>query len=210
MSVVRLRLSPRVLVGAGLAVAALSCGEVPTLPDGIAYISTVILPAPAVALGDTLRDSTGKATPVRIFAFGATGDTIESISPSFVVITAPGKSVTVGETGFVIGDSVRSAQIVGRVGERLQTAPVALDVVRQPDSLAAAAETRFKLGDVVSGELFSISSPLGVLVSSGATTPRASVKGIVVRYVVTNIFPANATIPDTTIVLLDDASRFLG
>lgn len=210
MSGVRHRLSPRVLIGAGLAVAALSCGDVPTLPDGIAYISTVILPAPAVALGDTLRDSTGRAAPVRIFAFGSNGDTIASIAPSFVVTTAPGKSVTIGTTGFVIGDSVRAAQIVGRVGERLQTPPVALEVVRQPDSLAPAAEISVKFGDVVSGELFSISSPLGVLVSSGATTPRSTVKGIVVRYAVTKIFPASATIPDTTIVLLDDANRFLG
>jgi hypothetical protein len=206
----RRRLSSRALVGAGLAVAALSCGEVPTLPDGIAYISSIILPSPSVAVGDTLRDSTGKATPIRIFAFGSNGDTIATITPTFVVTTVPGKSITVTDAGYVIGDSVRAAQIVGRVGERLQTPPVALDVVPQPDSLASSGDTKFLLGDVVSGELFSISSPLAVLVTTGATTTRSGVKGIIVRYAVTKIYPVTSTIPDTTIVLLDDANRFLG
>jgi hypothetical protein len=207
VSVVR-PLSSRALVGAALAVAALSCGEVPTLPDGIAYISSVILPAPAVALGDTLRDSTGKATPIRVYAFGQNGDSI-AVTPSFVVTTVPGKSVTVSSTGYVIGDSVRSAQIVGRVGERLQTPPVALDVVRQPDSLAPSGAVKFALGAVTTGELFSISSPLVVTATTGATTPRSGVKGIIVRFAVTKVFPASATIPDTTIVLIDDANRFI-
>jgi hypothetical protein len=201
-------LSRRALVGAALAVAALSCGEVPTLPDGIAYISSVLLPAPAVAVGDTLRDSTGKAAPIRILAFGQNGDTI-AVTPSFVVTTVPGKSATVGSTGFVVGDSVRAVQIVGRVGERLQTPPVTFDVVRQPDSLASSGATKFLLGNVTTGELFAISSPLAVSATTGATPTRSGVKGIVVHYEVTKVYPASATIPDTTIVLLDETSRFI-
>ena len=208
MSVVRRLLSPRALVCASLGVVALSCGEVPTLPDGIAYISSVILPAPAVALGDTLRDSTGKAAPIRIFGFGQTGDTI-AVSPSYVVTTVPGKSASVSAAGFVVGDSIRAVQIVGRVGDRLQTPPVSFDVVPQPDSIAPIGATKFLLGEVTSGELFSVSSPLAVTVSTGATTTRSGVKGIIVRYSVTNIYPTSATIPDTTIVLLDDANRFI-
>jgi len=196
------------MLGAVIGVVALACGEVPTLPDGIAYISSVILPAPAVAVGDTLRDSTGKAVPIRIVAFSQTGDTI-AVTPSYVVTTVPGKSITIGSTGFVVGDSVRPVQIVGRVGDRLQTPPVAFDVVRQPDSIAPSGLTKFLLGDVTTGEVFSISSPLAVSVTSGATATRAGVKGIVVRYAVTNVFPSSATIPDTTIVLLDDANRFI-
>ncbi|HEV7992304.1 MAG TPA: hypothetical protein VGP25_10810 [Gemmatimonadaceae bacterium] len=202
-------LSPRVLVGAALAVAALSCGEVPTLPDGIAYISSVILPAPAVAVNDTLRDSLGRAAPVRVFAFDANGDTIKSVEPSFVITTVPGKSATVTSTGFVIGDSVRTVQIVGRVGERLQTPPVSFDVVQQPDSIKASGASKFLLGDVATGELFSISDALAVQVSTGATATRSGVKGIIVRYSVTNVFPQTASIPDTTLVLIDDSNRFI-
>jgi hypothetical protein len=203
----RRTLSPRVLAGAALAVAMLSCGEVPTLPDGIAYISTIILPAPAVALGDTMRDATGKATPLRIDAFGQDGEPIP-VDPTYVVTTVPGKSATVTAVGFVIGDSLRSVRVVGRVGDRLQTPAATFDVVRQPDSIAATVATKIVLGPVSEGEVFSISSPLTVLVSSGATAIRSAIRGIIVQYAVTRIFPASAAIPDTTIVLIDDANRF--
>ena len=208
MSARRPGLSPAVLAGAAIVVAVLACGEVPTLPGGIAYISPVILPSPAVAFGDTLRDSTGVAAPLRIFAFGQTGDTID-VTPSYVVTTLPGKSATISASGFVVGDSVRAVQIVGRVGDRLQTPPVAFDVVRQPDSIATTQTTKLVLGEVTTGELFSISGALTATVTTGATTTRSGVKGIIVRYSVTNVYPSTATIPDTTIVLIDDLNRFI-
>jgi hypothetical protein len=34
------------------------------------------------------------------------------------------------------------------------------------------------------------------------------VKSIIVRYLVTRIFPATASIPDTTLVLIDESGRF--
>lgn len=211
MSAVRTMLSPRVLAGAVVGTFALSCGEVPTFPDGIAYISPVILPSPAVAIGDTLRDSLGVATPIRVFALGVNGDTIAGITPSFVVTTVPGKSLTVDEaTGYVVGDSVRSAQVVGRVGERLQTPPATLEVVRQPDSIAATVATTSRIGEISTGEVFATSGPLTVLVSTGATATRSPVRGIIVRYAITTIFPQSAPIPDTTVVLIDEANRYVG
>ena len=52
--------------------------------------------------------------------------------------------------------------------------------------------------------------PLEVSVTSpqNGSTARAGVKSIIVRYGVTRIFPASASIPDTTLVLVDDAGRF--
>jgi len=211
VTVARRSLSPRALVGAAFGIVALSCGEVPTFPDGIAYISAVLLPAPAVALGDTLRDSLGVATPIRVVAIGVNGDTIPGITATFVVTTVPGKSLSVGETGYVVGDSVRSAQVVARVGDRLQTPPALLEVVRQPDSLApTSATTMTRIGEIATGEVFATSSPLAVLVSTGATATRSPVRGIIVRYAITKIFPESAPIPDTTVVLIDDANRFIG
>ena len=209
MSAPRPPLSPAVLAGATLFVAALACGEVPTLPGGIAYISPVILPSPAVAVGDTLRDSTGVVAPIQLFGIGNSGDTVRTIDPVFVVTTVPGKSVSITETGLVIGDSVRTAQIVGQLGSRLQTAPVSLDVVNQPDSMAASGPVSARFPAPTATEVFSTVS-LGVTVTSPPTTtaPRAGVKSIIVRYEVTRIFPASASIPDTTLVLVDDAGRF--
>ena len=202
-------LPPAVLAGATLVVAALACGEVPTLPGGIAYISPVILPSPAVALGDTLRDSLGVVTPIKVFGIDDAGDTVRTIEPVFVVTTVPGKSVRITSTQLVIGDSIRTAQIVGQVGSRLQTPPASLDVVNQPDSIAASSATSARFPAATATEVTSTLT-LGVSVTSPPVPPaaRAGVKSIIVRYLVTRIFPASASIPDTTLVLLDDAGRF--
>ena len=202
-------LPPAVLAGATLVVAALACGEVPTLPGGIAYISPVILPSPAVALGDTLRDSLGVVTPIKVFGIDDAGDTVRTIEPVFVVTTVPGKSVRITSTQLVIGDSIRTAQIVGQVGSRLQTPPASLDVVNQPDSILASSATSARFPAATATEVTSTLT-LGVSVTSPPVPPaaRAGVKSIIVRYLVTRIFPASASIPDTTLVLLDDAGRF--
>jgi hypothetical protein len=191
-----------------LAVAALSCGEVPTLPDGIAYISTVLLPSPAVALGDTLRDSLGVATPIRVYGIGNGGDTI-AVTPTFVVTTVPGKGIRLSPNGIVVGDSVRTVQIVGQVGTRLQTPPAPLDVVLQPDSIAATANLRTVV-TATGTELLATSSPLSVSVTSGNGAARAGVRSIPVRYRVSRWFPASFVFPDTTLVLLDDVGRYQG
>jgi hypothetical protein len=205
-------MSPALLFVAVVAVVGLACGDVPTLPDGVAYISSVILPSPAVARGDTLRDSTGKVAPLVIYGINNSGDTVRSITPRFVVTTVPGKSVTVTAANLVLGDSVRLVQIIGRVGERLQTPPAQLDVVWQPDSVAAATSTSARFPAIATGET-SAAVALGVSVSSGANltaavTARAAVPGIIVRYSVTRVFPASSSIPDTTLVLVDESNRF--
>ena len=203
-------LPPVLLGGAALAVAAFACGDVPTFQEGVAYISPVILPAPAVALGDTLRDSLGRATPLRVVGIGVNGDTIAGLEPTFVVTTVPGKSLSVGATGYVVGDSVRTARVVARVGDRLQTPPAVLEIVRQPDSIAPTGATKSKIGDIATGEVSATSDPLTVLVSTGATTTRTGVRAIIVRYAITRIFPLAAPIPDTTVVLVDESNRYTG
>jgi hypothetical protein len=199
-----------VLAGAALLVAGLSCGEVPTLPEGVAYISSVILPSPAVALDDTLRDSLGVVAPIRVYGIDNSGDTVRNISPVFVVTTVPGKSVRLVAGNLVIGDSLRTVQIVAQVGSRLQTPPASLDVVHQPDSIAASSTSSTRFPVPATGEVTSTVS-LGVTVTSpptGTATTREGVKSIRVRFSVTKVFPSTATIPDTTLVLLDEAGRF--
>ena len=202
-------LHPAALAAAVLVVAGLACGEVPTLPGGVAYISPVILPAPAVAFGDTLRDTLGVVTPIKLYGIDNAGDTIKTIDPVFIVTTIPGPSVRITTAHLVIGDSVRTATIVGQVGTRLQTPPASLDVVYQPDSIAASSATSSRFPAPTASEVTSTVT-LGVSVTSPpiGTVARAGVKSIIVRYRVTRIFPAAASIPDTTLVLIDDAGRF--
>jgi hypothetical protein len=202
-------LSPALLAGAALVVVGLACGEVPTLPGGVAYISPVILPSPAVAFGDTLRDSLGVVSPIKVFGIDNAGDTVSGITPVFVVTTVPGKSVHITPANLVIGDSIRTAQIVGQVGTRLQTPPASIDVVNQPDSIAASSPVSARFPAPTATEVTSTVA-LGVSVTSPpvGTAPRAGVKSIIVRYEVTQIFPPAASIPDTTLVLIDEAGRF--
>jgi hypothetical protein len=54
------------------------------------------------------------------------------------------------------------------------------------------------------------SVPLSVNVTSIGGGTRAGVPSIIVRYLITNIYPAGTTVPDTTVVLVDDQSRFAG
>ena len=197
------------LAGAAVVVVALACGEVPTLPLGVAYISPVILPSPAVALGDTLRDSLGVVKPLTVVGIDNAGDTISGLTPLFVVTTVPGKSVHLTPTNLVIGDSIRTATVVGQVGTRLQTPPAQVDVVLQPDSIAASSNASARFPAPATGSVTS-TVPLAVSVTSPPAGPvvRAGVRSIIVRYAVTRIFPAGAAIPDTTLVLVDESGRF--
>jgi hypothetical protein len=202
-------LPPAVLAGAALVTVALACGEVPTVPLGVAYISPVILPAPAVALGDTLRDSLGVVTPLKVYGIDNAGDTVTGLTPVFVVTTVPGKSVHLTPTNLAIGDSIRTATVVGQVGTRLQTPAASLDVVRQPDSIAASSAATARFPAASTGTVTS-TVPLAVSITSPptGTVARTGVKSIIVRYLVTRIFPASASIPDTTLVLVDESGRF--
>jgi hypothetical protein len=202
-------LSRSALLGAALGVVALACGDVPTLEGGIAFVSPVILPSPAVAFGDTLRDEAGVVAPLRIFAIDNAGDTLQNVVPTFVVTTVPGPSVTILANDLVRGDSVRIASIVGRVGTRLQTPPAQLSVVFQPDSMAAGSPTTARFPVANAGEI-TASVPLSVNVTSIGEGTRAGVPSIIVRYLITNIYPAGTTVPDTSVVLVDDQNRFTG
>jgi hypothetical protein len=98
------------------------------------------------------------------------------------------------------------------VGERLQTPPTQFEVVWQPDSIQAATPTTARFPAIATGETSS-SVALGVGVTSGANlaagaVTRATVPGIIVRYAVTRVFPASSSIPDTTLVLVDESNRF--
>ena len=129
------------------------------------------------------------------------------MQPTFVVTTVPGQGILLSPSGIVVGDSVRSVQLVGQVGSRLQTPPVQIDVVEQPDSLAASSSTTSKL-TAIGTELLVTSAPLSVIVTSGSGAARGGVRSIIVRYRVDRWFPNTFTFPDTTLVLIDDAGRF--
>jgi hypothetical protein len=179
------------------AVVAVSCGEVPTLADGIAYITPVELPSPAVAAGDMLRDSLGRPAPLRVRAFDRDSQEITGLTVTFVPTALP-SDVTIDADGHLAArDTLRSVQLVGRIGDRLQTPPATLLIVPQPLSISRPAGADAGDTAVVLPAL----RALPVTVSGeyrGASTP---VNGIIVRYRIDSLLPAG--VPRGSAVLLN-------
>jgi hypothetical protein len=169
------------------AAAALSCGEVPTLENGIAYYTTVLLPLPAVALGDSLRDSLGVATPLTVRAFTRDSQEITGLTVTFVPTVLPTLVDIDSANGMLVAHdtAVGSVQLVGRIGERLQTSIVTLLVVPQPTGIARA--------DSPAGDT-ALAVPalkaLPVTVSGIFKNAPTTVNGIIVRYRIDSLAPS--------------------
>jgi hypothetical protein len=187
------------LLGVTAAAAALACGEVPTLDEGIAYISPIILPSPAVAVGDQLRDSLGNVAPLRIEAFGRNDEQLPDPQATFLPTVVP-SPISISEAGIVTASdtvsTVKTVQIVGRVGSKLQTTTVSLLVVPQPDSLGRTSDPR-KTAALPASDTMRVT----VTGLNGAGT-RVAVPGIVVRYRITGVYGAGAD-SATAVLTLD-------
>lgn len=164
---------------------ALSCGDVPTLDEGIAYISPIILPAPAIAVGDQLRDSLGNVVPLRVMAFDRNDTALPDPVATYLPSHLP-SPITISESGIVTASdtvsTVQTVQLVARVGDRLQTTVANLLVVPQPDSLAQASN------EVLQSPL-PVLDTLRVIVSGmNRSGTRVVVPGIIVRYRITGVY----------------------
>ncbi len=194
------RLAGSALVAAGVAVA---CGDVPTLQDGVAYISAVELPLPAVAAGDTLRDSLGRVAPLRVRAFGRDSQEITGLEVRFLPTVLPA-GVTIDANGIVVArDTVGSVQIVGRVGDRLQTTIATLQIVPNPTTIARSA--RDSLGD--SALALPALRPIPVTVTGVYRGVITTVNGIIVRYRIDSLRPRS--LPSGSAILANAAGAAL-
>lgn len=171
---------------AAAAVAAVvgACRAIPAPTNGVLSVSEVQLPSPSVVVNDTMRDSTGSAAPLRVFAFGVGGpaDTLTNVTVQFVVFD---RGAHVTPDGYLIGDSVRSSpvRIIGSVGT-LQTSTVSVPVVPVPDSLGPAGPT------TLAPDTFSFAKPQSYFTSAlsarvlSADAPPVAVPSFVVRWTI--------------------------
>ena len=187
----------RVLIGALVVAGAMACGEVPTLDQGIAYISPIILPAPAVAIGDTLRDSLGTVAPLRIEAYGRNDEKLPAPQATFLPTILP-STVSIDANGILTASdsvsAVRTVLLVGRVGGKLQTTRASLLVVPQPDSIERTSP------EVRSAPLPGLDT-LRVSVTGVLAATRVPVPGIIVRYRVTRVFGSGAASASTVLTM---------
>jgi hypothetical protein len=166
-------------------VTAVSCGEVPSLPDNIAYITPIQLPMPAVEADSFLHDSTGAVAPLRVQAFDRNGNEILGVPVTYLVLTLPAK-LTIGPDGTVkAADTVTSVQIVARVGDILQTPAATLYIAPHPTAFArGGSDTALTLPNI---------KPLPVMVTGTWHNTTLPVPGVVLRYAISAVYPASAT-----------------
>lgn len=148
-----------------------ACVEIPTGSDEVLSIEFTSLPSPSVVVGDTLRDSAGVVSPVRVTAFNYSGDIVAS---PIIRYSAIDRGIRVDSlTGIVIGDSVRAtARILARVNGLNGTAPLA--VTHRPDTVLVSNERDsllYSLTDTASN----VSRGLGVRLRHGAAAGDTSV-----------------------------------
>ena len=182
---------------------ALGCGDVPTLQDGVAYISAVELALPAVAAGDTLRDSLGRVAPLRVRAFGRDSQEITGLKTIFLPTVLPA-GVTIDGNGILVArDTVGSVQIVGRVGDRLQTTIATLQIVPEPTTISRPA------GDEAGDTALALPAlrPVPVTVTGVYRGASATVNGIIVRYRIDSLRPRS--LPPGSAILTNAAGAAL-
>lgn len=176
-------LSKRALAAAAAGILVLSCGDLPTLADGIAYITRIERPSPALAINDQLRDSTGAVARLRVQAFDDKDQPIPNVVPTYVIASAPRGFAISSDGAVTASDTIGTAIFVARVSDRLQTIPETLFVVPPPDSLVPTAKV-----DTVSTT--SPSSTLTVTVRGDWKGVRTPVRGIIVRFRIDSVLPS--------------------
>ena len=95
---------------------AFACTDISSDPNTVLSLQFDSLPAPGVAVGDTLRDTLGAVARPTVHAFNFHGD---EIVPASVFFLSPDTGVTVDSaSGTIVADSLRSspARIVANVG----------------------------------------------------------------------------------------------
>lgn len=122
----------RALAAAGALAA--GCTDVNTGPNVAASIEFSALPFPAVVAGDTLRDTSGIAAPLRAVVFNSDNEPIPDAPARYAALETV---VTVDSvTGVLVAgtNADTTARVVAYVGS-LQAAPLRLSIVPRPDSV---------------------------------------------------------------------------
>jgi hypothetical protein len=186
----------RVALAAVAVVVVAACTDIPTSDSAVLSIAADTLPAPAVVLGDTLRDSTGRATAIHAQVYNFKGNAIPNAPLRFLALDRGVKVDSI--TGFVTGDSLRNtpARIVVSVGN-LQVIQTLLVTLR-PDTVFAV-NTRDSLLYSLLDSTKNISPALSVRALHSLTSADSAVNSYLVSFAI--VSPADTLLAK----LVDDA-----
>ncbi|HYN82974.1 MAG TPA: hypothetical protein VES88_15925 [Gemmatimonadaceae bacterium] len=178
------RNSPIIAIGtlAGLA-AFSSCAEIPTSDSAVLSLTFDSLPAPAVVLGDTLRDTTGTAAPIRATVYNFQGNVIVNPPLRFQALDRGIRIDSV--TGFVTGDSLRATPArVAVTVDGLQATSL-LDVTLRPDTIIPVLERDSLLYSLVDTTK-NLSPALAVRAYHSLTSLDSAVKSYIVSFAISS------------------------
>lgn len=174
-----------------IAVAAVvACQDIPAPEGGVLSVSRVLFPSPAVVQGDTMRDSTGAAAPLRIIAYGLNGDPLDPQPiPTFIL---GGTAAHLEADSFLVGDQAGAkVGIVAAVGG-IQTLADSVPVILEPDTLVAADSTRHVKTWSLAGDTVINSAELNTIVRHFGATDTSAVDHVIVDYELVSAPPANS------------------
>jgi hypothetical protein len=186
------------------AAAAIACIDM-SAPKGPASISLLLLPSPSVVVGDTMRDSTGAAAPLRVIAYDANNNPLPNVSTQFFLTDSAAAGHLVNNNT-VVGDKQGAMHIIGQIAG-LQTSAAAVPVTVAPTSFALAAPLSDTFFVPFAGDTTAASTgtaPIGVSLKGVGDT--ASL-GFLVKYELSHgpATVAGSTIPG--IFFADDAGN---
>lgn len=175
-----------------------ACREVPAPEGGVHAISRLIVPAPGLVAGDTLRDSLGVAAPLDVIAFGLDNKPLDPQPEHSFVVLDTGAHLDAATGRFLVGeDPGTSVRVVGTVGS-LQTQPVTVKVTLAPDTIVPADtivhHVRYTIPPAITAQ-----TTLNVNVRNRAED--AGVEAVIVHFTVDQAPPSVDGTP--TVVLLN-------
>ncbi len=187
----------RAMSAAVLAAALVSCRDVPAPESGVLSVSPLMLPSPAVVVGDTMRDSLGVAAPLRVIAYGVGGTAVDPQPAATFVLLDTG--VAHLARAYLIGDRAGgTVRIVGNVAG-IQTLPQLVLVTLKPDALVPSDSTH-QVRPFAFPRDTAATADLNVEVRNTASASPSGVDGVVVRYDITRSPPVVGSGPSVLLL----------
>jgi len=187
------------------AIVAGACTNATSAPSAVVAIAFDTLPYPAVVAHDTLRDSSGKAAPLKAVAYNSDGNVIEKPSIKYLALDT---GVVIDAAGYLVANTRTSGTVrVVATSNYLQSVTRTIVVTLAPTKLVATSkvsDTLFYASPDVAAT--NITAPISVKLTgdvSGAATPTV---GFLVSYQLSRggvVLSAS----DSTVSLFDDAGR---
>ena len=115
-------------------VAAAACSDLNTSPSHVVSIFVDTLPYPSIVEKDTLRDTLGRAVPMKGQAYNLANDTIPA-AVQFYSLDANLLRITLNSNWAIGGDSAPTTVRVVAQAQSLQTQPVSVNIALRPDTL---------------------------------------------------------------------------